>query len=155
MTAFRIAMLLFAFANLFFAMVATQVVVIAEVGDYRSRLILAGIHPVSAITTAILIFISKPRALTDFVVSTIILANIFANVILARLIATGVVSGDWIMPLVFSAIPAVALIYASFLLVNVFRTDDTGSSVGEQPSFVNPFDQRGSDAGRILANNGI
>lgn len=60
MDTFRTAMFAFAFANLFVALVAAQVSLIAESGDYRSRLILAVIHPIAAIATTVLVFISKP-----------------------------------------------------------------------------------------------
>jgi len=61
MHAFSIAMFVFAFANLLVAMVTTQVSMMAEVGDYRARLILAVIHPFVAVSTVVLAFISKPR----------------------------------------------------------------------------------------------
>lgn len=61
MHAFSIAMFVFAFANLLVAMVTTQVSMMAEVGDYRARLILAVIQPFVAVSTVVLAFISKPR----------------------------------------------------------------------------------------------
>ena len=60
-------MFVFAFANLFFTLARTQVDMIAEVGDYRSRLILALIHPLAALSSIVLVFLSKPRPLLTFV----------------------------------------------------------------------------------------
>ena len=108
MHAFSIAMFVFAFANLLFAMVTTQVSMMAEVGDYRARLILAVIQPFAAVSTVVLVFISKPRPLLTFFVAAILLVNIFAVVILARLTATKAISGDWMTPLIFSIIPTIA-----------------------------------------------
>lgn len=146
MQAFSIAMFAFTFANLFFALVTTQVGMIAEVGDYRSRIILAIIHPFAAISAIVLVFISKPRPLLTFVVAAILLVNIFADIILARLIATKAISGDWMIPLIFCIIPTIAFVYTLFMLAKGLRAD-------EKSSLANSTDHSEVDFGRIPANS--
>lgn len=153
MHAFSIAMFVFAFANLLFAMVTTQVSMMAEVGDYRARLILAVIHPFAAVSTVVLAFISKPRPLLTFLVAAILLANIFAVVILARLTATKAISGDWMTPLIFSIIPTLTLAYALFLLAKGLRVDEANSTVDVQPSLASSNGGSEVESGRMAANS--
>ena len=153
MHAFSIAMFVFAFANLLFAMVTTQVSMMAEVGDYRARLILAVIQPFVAVSTVVLVFISKPRPLLTFLVAAILLANIFAVVILARLTATKAISGDWMIPLIFCIIPTIAFAYALFLLAKGFRADEADSIVDEKPSLANSNGGSEVESGRMAANS--
>ena len=153
MHAFSIAMFVFAFANLLFAMVTTQVSMMAEVGDYRARLILAVIQPFVAVSTVVLVFISKPRPLLAFFVTAILLVNIFAVTILARLTATKTISGDWMTLLIFSIIPTIALAYAMFLLAKGFRADEADSTVDEKPSLANSNGGGEVESGRMAVNS--
>lgn len=153
MHAFSIAMFVFAFANLLFAMVTTQVSMMAEVGDYRARLILAVIQPFVAVSTIVLVFISKPRPLLTFFVAAILLVNIFAVIVLARLIATKAISGDWMTPLIFSIIPTFTLAYALFLLAKGLRADEADSTVNEKPSLANSNGDSEVGSRRVAVNS--
>lgn len=153
MHAFSIAMFVFAFANLLFAMVTTQVSMMAEVGDYRARLILAVIQPFVAVSTLVLVFISKPRPLLTFLVAAILLVNICAVVILARLTATKAISGDWMIPLIFCIIPTLTLAYALFLLAKGLRADEANSTVDAQPSLANSNSGSGVESGPMAVNS--
>ncbi len=153
MHAFSIAMFVFAFANLLFAMVTTQVSMMAEVGDYRARLILASIQSFVAVSTVVLVFISKPRPILTFFVAAILLVNIFAVVILARLTTTKAISEDWMTPLIFSIIPTLTLAYALFLLAKGLRADEANSTVDAQPSLANLNSGGEDESGRMATNS--
>ncbi|MXX93924.1 MAG: hypothetical protein F4Y63_10890 [Chloroflexi bacterium] len=153
MHAFSIAMFVFAFANLLFAMVTTQVSMMAEVGDYRARLILAVIQPFVAVSTVVLVFISKPRPILTFFVAAILLVNIFAVVILARLTTTKAISGDWMTPLIFSIIPTLTLAYALFLLAKGLRADEANSTVDEKPLLASSNGDSEVESRRMAVNS--
>ena len=153
MHAFSIAMFVFAFANLLFAMVTTQVSMMAEVGDYRARLILAVIQPFVAVSTVVLVFISKPRPILTFFVAAILLVNIFAVIILARLTATKAISGDWMIPLIFCIIPTIAFGYALFLLAKGFRADEANSTVDEKPLLASSNGDSEVESRRMAVNS--
>ena len=96
----------------------------ADGGDVWSRLLLILIHPLCA--AGLLLLVLMPRLASSVVVAIagLLAVNIVADLAFAQMIAAGTVKGDWWLPLIFSVIPAIGIIYALILL----RADRTKSS---------------------------
>lgn len=76
------------------------------------RLLLIVVHPLCAVALLVLTLLPKPSPAFAYVVAALLVGNIFADLTLSQLIGAGTVKGDWWLPLMFSAIPAVGLAYA-------------------------------------------
>ena len=124
MSIFRIAMMVLAIINFLFAALTAAVGQFADGGDIWSRLILSVLHPTSAIAILALVFIPRPKPALIKGTIALLLINIVADASLATLIATGAIKGDWPLPLVFTAVPAIAILYAAVQLRNLQSTDD-------------------------------
>lgn len=92
----------------------------ADGGDVWSRLLLTLLHPVAAIAIILLVFVRVPPKRIASITVAILAINIVADGVVAALIAVGSIKGDWALPLVFSVVPALAIIYA----VLVLRSED-------------------------------
>ena len=113
MTIFRIALMFLSVLHLLFTALTAVVGQFADEGDVGSRLILSVAHPLAAIGALLLAFIRRlPRPIVVGVAGLLVI-NIVADATLAALIASGAMRGDWELPLVFTVVPAIALIYAS------------------------------------------
>ena len=112
MTVFRVILLVLAIVQVLLAIFTAMVGAFADGGDIWSRLVLIVLHPLCAVALLVLVVWPKPPAAMAYVVSAFLLGNIVADTTLALLIATDVVKGDWPLPLVFSVIPVVGLVYA-------------------------------------------
>ncbi len=108
--------MVFAIINVLFAFFTATVGLFADDGNIWSRLVLAGLHPLSAIAVTLLVYIPRPKTTLVFSIMAILAIDIIANLTLANFIALGTVKGDWQLPLVFSAIPTLAIVYAVCLL---------------------------------------
>ena len=123
MTIFRIAMMVLAIINLLFAGLTAAVGQFADGGDIWSRLTLSALHPISAIAILALVFIPRLKPAPIKAISALLALNIVADATLATLIATGAIKGDWPLPLVFSAVPAISILYAVARLRNLQSTN--------------------------------
>ncbi len=92
----------------------------ADGGDVWSRLLLTLLHPIAAIAILVLVFVRLPPKRIASVAVAVLAINIVADVVIAALIGVGSIKGDWALPLVFSVVPVLAIIYA----VLVLRSDD-------------------------------
>ena len=124
MSIFRIAMMVLAIINFLFAALTAAVGQFADSGDIWSRLILSVLHPTSAVAILALVFITRPKPALIKAISALLVLNIVADATLATLIATGAIKGDWPLPLVFTAVPAIAILYAVVRLRNLQSTND-------------------------------
>ena len=132
MSIFRIAMMVLAIINFLFAVLTAAVGQFADGGDIWSRLILSVLHPTSAIAILALVFIPRLKPALIKAISALLVLNIVADASLATLIAVGAIKGDWPLPLVFTVVPAIAILYTAARLRNPQSTngDLESSSVG-------------------------
>ena len=135
MSIFRIAMMVLAIINFLFAALTAIVGQFADGGDIWSRLILSVLHPTSAIAILALVFIPRPKPALIKGTIALLLINIVADASLATLIATGAIKGDWPLPIVFTVVPAIAILYAVAQLRNPQSTNDEPN-----PNYVGPTD---------------
>ena len=135
MSIFRIAMMVLAIINFLFAALTAAVGQFADGGDIWSRLILSVLHPTSAIAILALVFIPRPKPALIKGTIALLLINIVADASLATLIATGAIKGDWPLPIVFTVVPAIAILYAVAQLRNPQSTNDEPN-----PNYVGPTD---------------
>ena len=112
MTAFRITLMVLAIVHMLFAGFTALVGAFADGGNIWERLVVSALHPIVAIALLTLIFVPRPPKSFIIVVTGLLTANIIADVTFAISIAAGVVKGDAWLALVFSVVPAIALIYA-------------------------------------------
>ncbi len=112
MNAFRITLMVLAIVHMLFAGFTALVGAFADGGNIWERLVVSALHPIVAIALLTLIFIPRPPKTFIIVVTGLLTANIIADVTFAISIAAGVVKGDAWLALVFSVVPAIALIYA-------------------------------------------
>ena len=112
MTAFRITLMVLAIVHMLFAGFTALVGAFADGGNIWERLVVSALHPIVAIALLALIFVPRPPKTFIIVITGLLTANIIADVTFAISIAAGVVKGDAWLALVFSVVPAIALIYA-------------------------------------------
>ena len=112
MTVFRAILLVLAIVQAPLAIFTAMVGAFADGGDIWSRLVLVVLHPVCAVALLALVVWPKPPAAMAYTVAAMLACNIVADVTIALLIATEVMKGDWPLPLVFSIIPFVGLVYS-------------------------------------------
>lgn len=115
MKAFRATMLVLAVAQAAFVGLTALVGAFADGGDAWSRLLLALVHPLSAAGLLLLALSPRPAATFTYAVAALLALAVAADVVFAALIAQGAVKGDWILPLIFAAVPAVGIVYALML----------------------------------------
>lgn len=116
----RIILMILSVVHILFVGLTAVVGSFADGSDVWSRLLLTLLHPIAAIAILLLVFVrTPPKRITSSIVA-ILAINIIADVVLAASIAAGSIKGDWPLPLAFSVIPTIAIIYAALLL----RQDD-------------------------------
>ena len=130
MTAFRRILMALAAINVLFTIFTAAVGLFADGGDIWSRLVLAGLHPLSAIAIILLVFIRHPNTALVSGITAILAINIIADLTLATIIASDAIEGDWPLPLVFAIIPTIAIVYA----VKDLRTERRPSDNANQPA---------------------
>ncbi|MYA59279.1 MAG: hypothetical protein F4X40_01810 [Chloroflexi bacterium] len=116
MKALRVVLMLLGIVHILFVGLTAVVGSFADGGDVWSRLLLTLLHPIAAIAILFLVFVRiPPRRVTSIVVG-ILAINIVADVVVAALIASGSIKGDWGLPLAFVFVPAIAIVYAVLIL---------------------------------------
>lgn len=115
MKPFRTAVLALAVVQAGFAGLTALVGAFADGGDIASRLLIVLLHPLSAAALLLLVVSARPTTALALAVAALLAASVAADVVIAVLIAQGSVKGDWGLPLVFAAIPAVGIVYALWL----------------------------------------
>lgn len=116
-----------AILHLLFTALTAMIGLFADGGAVYSRLILSALHPLAAL--AILLLVFAPRVTKSFImiVTALLTINILADVTLTALIGFGTIKGDWELPLFFTIVPMIAIIYA----VNQLRSLPTQSEGSE------------------------
>lgn len=109
-------MLVLATLHALFSAFTAMVGAFADGGDVWQRLLLVVVHPVGA--AGVLMLVLLPRLSTTMLLSIVVLltVNVSGDLLMARLIATGAVRGDWELALAFSVVPAIGIVCALALL---------------------------------------
>ena len=84
----------------------------ADGGDVWSRLVVVLLHPLSAVGLLLLVFTSRLATAKVLAVAALLLVTVVVDLSLSLAIARGSVKGDWELPVVFSAVPALGVVYA-------------------------------------------
>ena len=110
-------MLVLAVVQALFAGFTALVGAFADGGDVWSRLLIVGVHPVCAI--GLLLLAARPRLPGAIVllIGGLLAVNVAADLYVASLISRGSIKGDWELPLIFSVIPAIGILYALMVLI--------------------------------------
>lgn len=113
---FRVVLLALGAIHALFAGFTALVGGFADGGSIGERLVLMAVHPLTAAALLYMVALHAPARRVLMIGSAIIVVNVIADVTLALLILTENIRGDWLLPLVFSVIPLLGLIYAGTLL---------------------------------------
>jgi hypothetical protein len=109
-------MLVLAVVQTAFAGFTALVGAFADGGDLWSRLLVILIHPLCAAGMLLLVLLPRPATAVVLAIAGLLAVNVVADLTFAQLIAGGSVKGDWWLPLIFSVVPAVGIVYALTLL---------------------------------------
>ena len=115
MNAVRMTILVLALVHAAFAGLTALVGAFADGGDVWSRLLVVLIHPLAAAGLLLLLFLPRPAAATVLGVAGLLMLSVAADMTFALMIARGAVKGDWWLPVMFSVIPAIGVVYAMTL----------------------------------------
>ncbi|MCE2527981.1 MAG: hypothetical protein J4G00_10670 [Actinomycetia bacterium] len=116
MTRFPILLRILAVAHLLMAAFGLLVGSFADGGQWWERAVLTAVHPVAAVFLLVLVMSGERTQRLINISVSLLLLNVIADVVLSLAIATGASRGDWWLPLVFSVIPLVAVVYCLPLL---------------------------------------
>ncbi len=103
-----------------FALALTQVIIagffalvgsFADGGTIWARLLLVVLQPLAALAFLFLVTLRQPPIPLALLVVVLLAANVLANGALAWDIAQGATKGDWELPVVWAAIPAIGLFW--------------------------------------------
>ena len=125
MKALRIALMFLGVVHILFVGLTAVVGSFADGGDVWSRLLLTLLHPIAAIAILFLVFVRIPPRRVTSIVAAILAISIVADVVVAGLIASGSIKGDWGLPLAFTLVPAIAIVYAVLVLRSHDELNDT------------------------------
>ncbi len=125
MKALRVVLMLLGIVHILFVGLTAVVGSFADGGDVWSRLLLTLLHPIAAIAILFLVFVRIPPRRVTSIVAAILAINIVADVVVAALIASGAIKGDWGLPLAFVVVPAIAIVYAVLILRSHDELSDT------------------------------
>ena len=109
-------MLVLAVVQTAFAGFTALVGAFADGGDLWSRLLVILIHPLCAAGMLLLVLLPRPATAVVLAIAGLLAVNVVADLTFAQLIAGGSVKGDWWLPLIFSVVPAIGIVYALTLL---------------------------------------
>ena len=111
MRGFRIAFLILVIIQVVIAAFTAAVGSFADGGTIWERLALVVVHPLCAVGMLVLAAPRRPASAVIYVVSTLMAVNVLSDLSLVSAIALGALKGDWWLPLIFSVIPAIGLVY--------------------------------------------
>ncbi len=117
-------MLVLAIAQAALAGFTALVGAFADGGDIWSRLLLILVHPLCAAGLLLLVLLPRPATAIVLAIAALLVVNVGADLFAALMIARGAVRGDWLLPAIFSVIPAIGVVYALTLARMRPRPDD-------------------------------
>lgn len=108
-------MLVLAIVHAAFVGLTSAVGAFADGADVWSRLVVVLFHPLAAV--ALLALVLQPPASRKIVlaIAALLLATVAADLSLALAIASGAMKGDWELPLIFTVVPTLGVLYALLL----------------------------------------
>ena len=107
----RVLIIILAVAQFLLAGFVAGVGGFADGGTVWERAVLMGVQPIAAIGLLVMAFVPRISRAGVTIVMALLSINIVADVALSVAIWTGVIRGDWWLPLVFVVIPVIGLIY--------------------------------------------
>ena len=116
MKSFRVVVLALGVIHALLAGLTALVGGFADGGSLWDRLTLMLIHPVTAAALLYMVALPKPARRLLMLGSALIAVNVMADIALALAILAGTIRGDWWLPLIFSVVPLLGLVYAVTLL---------------------------------------
>ena len=136
-------MLVLAIAQAALAGLIALVGAFADGGDIWSRLLLILVHPLCAAGLLLLVLLPRPATAIVLAIAALLVVNVGADLFAALMIARGAVRGEWstsggtgalttassnrliwLLPAIFSVIPAIGVVYALTLARMRPRPDD-------------------------------
>ena len=111
----KIAIISLAIVQLIIAGMGALIGSFADGGEWWERAVLS-LHPIVAIALLAIVILPSPQKIIVQIGLALIFINIAADSILALIIILEFTKGDWWLPLIFSVIPAIAIIYLQRLL---------------------------------------
>ncbi len=112
MAVFRMSFSVLAVIHAVFAGFTAMVGAFANGGDVWQRLLLVVLHPLGAAVVLLLAFRSRLSSTTIAAMAVLLAVNVTADLVLARMMASGRVLGDWGLAVAFAVVPAIGLVYA-------------------------------------------
>lgn len=113
---FRIVLLALGVIHALFAGLTAVAGGFADGGSLWERLTLMLVHPVTAAVLLYMVAVHQPARRLLMIGSALIAVNVIADIALALAILAGTIRGDWWLPLVFSVVPLLGLVYAVTIL---------------------------------------
>lgn len=111
----RVPMLALAILQAALAGLTAVVGAFADGGDVWSRLLVVLLHPLCAAGLLLMVLSSQLTTARVLAIAALLLVTVAADLSFALAIARGAVKGDWELPVVFSVIPALGVVYALIL----------------------------------------
>ena len=87
----------------------------ADGGDAWSRFVIVLLHPLAATGLLYLVLEYWHSRVLVLSIAALLLVTVAADLLLALAIARGDMKGDWELPVVFSVVPALGVVYALLL----------------------------------------
>lgn len=112
MKGFRIAMIILASAHLAWSALIALAASFADGGSIPERLLLSAVHPLAAIL--LLYVVVSSERLSPLIRRTTVAmlsVSIGGDILAAVLIGQGTWRGDWPLPLTFTVVPVIGLVY--------------------------------------------
>ena len=117
----RVVMLVLAILYAVLAAFTALVGLFADGDDILSRLVLVLLHPLAAAALLLLVVRSTASRKTVLAIAALLLASVAADLSLAIAIASGAMKGSWELPVVFSVVPTLGVLYALLLAMRSAR----------------------------------
>ena len=89
----------------------------ADGGDVWSRLVVVLLHPLCAAGLLLLVLSRRLTTAIVLAIAVLLMVTVAVDLLFALAIARGAVKGDWELPVVFSLIPALGVVYALLLAI--------------------------------------
>lgn len=105
-------MLMLAVLYAAFAGLTAMVGAFADGGDAPSRLLLIVVHPLSAAGLLFLLLTPNPSRPMILGIGAFLLVSVIGDLSVSAAIAGGAMKGDWWLPLIFTPVPLVGIVYA-------------------------------------------
>ena len=112
MKGFRIAMTILASLHLAWSALTALVANFADGGSAAERLLLSAVHPLAAVLLLyVAVSFERLSQLIRRITLAMLVVSIGGDILVAVLISQGTLRGDWPLPLTFTVVPVIGLVY--------------------------------------------